>query len=153
VTQAPWDYLLQQWGPDLFPDIFWPFTIAVFVFFVGQIVVYNVRTRQLHKFEPLVGMQEWLLWTGVITFGLLIIMSIFRWYFLLVLATLVIGLGTYVWVRFIYFPPIVAGYNQHLRRTRFFSQEKYRHPEATIRQRSGGRGKGGSRGKGKRKRR
>ena len=46
MTQAPWDYLLQQWGPDLFPDIFWPFTIAVIVFFVGQIVVYNVRTRR-----------------------------------------------------------------------------------------------------------
>ena len=135
MTQAPWDYLLQQWDPALFPDIYWPFTIAVIVFFIGQIVIYNIRTRQLHKFEPLVGMQEWLLWTGVITFGLLGIMSLFRWYFLLVLATLVIGLGTYVWVRFRYFPPIIATYNQHLRRTRFFSQEKYKHPEATIRPR------------------
>ena len=153
MTHAPWDYLLQQWDPALFPDIFWPVTIAVVVFFVGQIVVYNVRTRQLHKFEPLVGMQEWLLWTGVITFGLVGIMSIFRWYFLLVLVTLVIGLGTYVWVRFFYFPPIIAGYNQHLRRTRFFSQEKYKHPEATIRQRSGQRAKGGNRSRSKKKRR
>ena len=153
MTQAPWDYLLQQWDPALFPDIYWPFTIAVIVFFIGQILIYNIRTRQLHKFEPLVGMQEWLLWTGVITFGLLGIMSLFRWYFLLVLATLVIGLGTYVWVRFRYFPPIIATYNQHLRRTRFFSQEKYKHPEATIRQRSGQRAKGGSRSKSKKKRR
>ena len=81
-------------------------------------------------------MQEWLLWTGVVTFGLLAVMSLFRWYFLLVLTTLVIGLGTYVWIRFVYFPPIIAAYNQHLRRTRFFSQEKYKHPETTIRQRS-----------------
>ena len=153
MSQAPWDYLLQEWSPESFPDIFWPFTVAVVVFFIGQIVIYNVRTRQLHKFEPLVGMQEWLLWTGVITFGLLVIMSLFRWYFLLVLATLVIGLGTYVWVRFIYFPPLIAGYNQHLRRTRFFSQEKYKHPEATIRQRSSQRARGGNRSKSKRKRR
>ena len=152
MTQAPWEYLLTQWAPELFPDIFWPFTVAVVVFFVGQIMVYNVRTRQLHKFEPLVGMQEWLLWTGVVTFGLLVIMSIFMWYFLLVLATLVIGLGTYIWVRFIYFPPLIAGYNQHLRRTRFFSQEKYKHPEATIRQRSSQRARGG-RSKSKKKRR
>ena len=57
-------------------------------------------------------MQEWLLWTDVITFGLLGVMSLFRSYFLLVLATLVIGLGTYIWVRFIYFPPIVEAYNR-----------------------------------------
>jgi len=152
LTQAPWDYLLQQWKSELFPDIFWPFTAAVIVFFVGQIVIYNVRTRQLHKFEPLVAMQEWLLWTGVVTFGLLMIMTVFGWYFLLVLATLVIGIGTYIWVRFIYFPPLIAGYNQHLRRTRFFSQEKYKHPEATIRQRSNQRARSG-RSKSKKKRR
>ena len=152
MTQAPWDYLLQQWNSELFPDIYWPFTIAVIVFFVGQIAIYNIRTRQLHKFEPLVGMQEWLLWTGVVTFGLLMVMTVFHWYFLLVLATLVIGLGTYIWVRFVYFPPLIAGYNQHLRRTRFFSQEKYKHPEATIRQRSSQRTRGG-RGRSKKKRR
>ena len=140
VTLAPWDYLLQRWTPADFPDLFWPVLVAAIVFLVGQVVVYNVRTRQLHKFEPLVGMQEWLLWTGVITFSLLLIMSVFAWYFLLVLATLVIGLGTYIWVRFIYFPPLVAAYNQHLRRTRFFSQDRYKHPEATIRQRSAPRG-------------
>ncbi|HEY8167970.1 MAG TPA: hypothetical protein VIF84_04590 [Candidatus Limnocylindrales bacterium] len=152
MSQAPWDYLLQQWNADLFPDIFWPFCIAVLALFIGQIVVYNVRTRQLHKFEPLVGMQEWLLWTGVVTFGLLAVMSLFQWYFLLVLTTLVIGLGTYVWIRFVYFPPIIAAYNQHLRRTRFFSQEKYKHPEATIRQRSSQRPRS-NRGSRKKKRR
>lgn len=138
---APWDYLLQKWRPETFPDLYWPFMAAVIVFLLGQVVVYNVRSRQLHKFEPLVGMQEWLLWTGVVTFGLIIIMAIFQWYFLLVLVTLLIGLGAYAWTRFRRFPPIIAAYNQQLRRTRFFSQSKYKHPEATIRQRPGQRSK------------
>jgi hypothetical protein len=64
-----------------------------------------------------------------------LIQALFRWYFLLVLVTLVIGLAVYAWTRFRYFPPIIAAYNQQLRRARFFSQAKYKHPEATIRQR------------------
>jgi len=42
----------------------------------------------------------------------------------------------YAWTRFRYFPPIIAAYNQQLRRARFFSQARYKHPEATIRQRA-----------------
>ena len=135
MALAPWEYLLKAWRPELFPDIYWPVIAASVVFLLGQVVVYNVRTRQLHSFEPLVGMQEWFLWTGIITFGLVLIMSLFRWYFLLVVVTLVAGLVAYAWTRFRYFPPLIAAYNQKLRRARFFSQAKYKRPEATIRQR------------------
>lgn len=51
------------------------------------------------------------------------------------MVTLVVGLGAYVWVRFWYWPPQIVVYNQQLRRARFFSQERYKHPEATIRTR------------------
>jgi hypothetical protein len=78
-------------------------------------------------------MQEWLLWTGIITFGLLLIEAVFVWYFLFVLLTVFVGVATYIWIRFVRFPPIIEVYNQQLRRARFFSQAKYRHPEATIR--------------------
>lgn len=136
MTLAPWEYLLKEWRPERFPDIYWPVIAVSVVFLIGQVIVYNVRTRQLRRFEPLVGMQEWFLWTGLITFGLVLIMALFRWYFLLVLVTLVIGLAAYAWTRFRYFPPIIAAYNQQLRRARFFSQAKYKHPETTIRQRA-----------------
>lgn len=135
MTLAPWEYLLKAWRPENFPDVYWPVIGATLAFLLGQVVVYNVRTRQLRRFEPLEGMQEWFLWTGFITFGLVLIMALFRWYFLLVLFTLVTGLATYALVRFRYFPPVIAGYNQQLRRARFFSQAKYKHPETTIRQR------------------
>ena len=135
MTLQPWEYLFLPWRPENFADIYWPVVGATVLFLVGQLIVYNVRTRQLRRFEPLVGMQEWFLWTGLITFGLLLVMSLFRWYFLLVVATLAIGLGVYAWTRYRYFPPQIAAYNQQLRRTRFFTQTKYKHPEATIRQR------------------
>jgi hypothetical protein len=135
VNLAPWEYLFIPFTAHEFHDLFWPIFAAALVLLIGQVVLYNVRTRQLHRFEPLVAMQEWLLWTGLVTFGLVLVEAVFRFYFLFVMVTLVVGLGTYVWVRFWYWPPQITVYNQQLRRARFFSQERYKHPEATIRTR------------------
>ena len=135
MNLAPWEYLFVPFTAHDFHDLFWPIVIASVVLLVGQVVLYNARTRQLRRFEPLVAMQEWLLWTGLITFGLVVVEAIFRFYFLFVMVTLVVGLGAYVWVRFWYWPPQIVVYNQQLRRARFFSQERYKHPEATIRTR------------------
>ncbi len=133
MTKPPWEYLFLPFTDVIFHDLFWPILFAALVFMVGQVVLYNVRTRQLRRFEPLVTMQEWLLWTGIVTYGLLLVEAVFRWYFLFVFGTILIGLLTYVWVRFRYWPPQITVYNQQLRRARFFSQARYKHPEATIR--------------------
>ena len=127
---------------ETFKDIYWPIVIASVVFFIGSIVVYNIRSRQLHRHEPLRAMQEWLLWTGMITFGLILVGAIFQFYFLFILTFIVIGLATFVWVRFMRFPPYIAAYNEQLRRARFFSQARYKHAEATVRSR---RARGGRR--------
>src|SRR5262249_18424430 len=76
---------------------------------------------------------EWLLWTAVIGFGLLLVESVFVFYFLFVIPTIVITLGVFVWVRFVHFPPILAAYEQKLARQRYFTSLKYAHPESTIR--------------------
>jgi TctA family transporter len=133
VTLGPTDYLLTRFDSRNFPDLFWPIVVASIALLVVQIVLYNLRTRQLHRYEPLVTLQEWLLWTGIVTFGLLLVEALFVFYFFFVLLTVVIGVAAYLWIRFVRFPPLVAAYNQQLRRARFFSQAKYRHPEATIR--------------------
>jgi hypothetical protein len=133
VVHAPWDYLFKAFNAVNFPNIFYPILIAAIVLLIGQVALYNIRTRQLHRFDLLVAMQEWHLWTGVIVFSLLIIEAVFVWYFVFVLATILIGLATFVWVRFVRFPPLIVDYNEQLQRTRFFSKEKYKHPEATIR--------------------
>lgn len=137
MTRAPaiWEYFFEAFNRKQFPDLFNPLWMAALTLLILQIVLYNIRTRQVHRHAPLVALQEWLLWTGLITFSLVITMAIFSWYFVFILLTLVIGVGTYVWIRFVRFPPIIEAYNAQLRRARFFSQQRYRHPEATIRSR------------------
>lgn len=121
-------------NPRNFPDLWWPIMVASGVLFVGAIVLYNVRSRQLHRFEPLRTMQEWLLWTGLIVFGMILVAGIFAFYFLFVLAIIVIGLATFIWIRLIRFPPMIAAYNEQLRRQRFYGQAR-KSAEATIRRR------------------
>ena len=129
-------------APENFSDIFWPITIAAAVFLVGTIVLYNLRSRQLHRHEPLRTLQEWLLWTGLATFGLILVGAVFRFYFLFEFLFIVIGIATFIWVRFFRFPPLIAAYNEQLRRARFFSQARYKQAEETVRSR---RARGGRR--------
>jgi hypothetical protein len=133
VTRPPWEYLFEPFTSQLFPDLFHPTWIASLVLLVVLIVLYNVRTRRLHRHPPYLDMWEWLLWSGLITFSLLIVESIFRFDFFLVLTTAVIGLGTLAWVRFRRFPPILAAYERNLARQRYISRARFTRPEATIR--------------------
>jgi hypothetical protein len=133
VKLAPWDYLFVKFDSVKFHDLFYPTWILSLIFLVLLIVLYNVRTRQLHRHPPYLDMYEWLLWTGVITFSLLIMYSLFVFYFLFVLITLVIALAVLVWIRFIHFPPILAAYQARLAQQRDFTRLKYAHPESTIR--------------------
>ena len=103
--------------------------------------MYAVRTRALHKHPPYVDLWEWLWWTGLITFGLIVIESLFVFDYLLVLLTQVIGLGTLVWIRFVRFPPILRAHEQRLARERYFTKQKFADPEATIRKKSAGGGR------------
>ena len=134
---APWDYLFTSFNDDNFPDLFHPTWIASLVLLVVLTVLYNVRTRALHRHPPYLDLWEWMWWTGLITFSLLIIEALFVFDFILVLATAIIGLGTLVWIRFVRFPPILRAYEQRLARQRYLSKQKFVSPEATIRPRGG----------------
>jgi hypothetical protein len=138
VNQPFLDSLFLDGGfsPENFPDLFYPISAAAFVLLIAAVVLYNVQTRRLHRHPPLVTLQEWLLWTALAVFGLLLVYAIFKFYFIFVLLTLVVGLATFVWIRFVRFPPLIAVYNQVLRRERFLSQARYRDPDATIRTRA-----------------
>lgn len=137
MRQSPLDslFLVGGFSPVNFPDLFYPVSIASLVLLVAAVVLYNVQTRRLHRHAPLVAMQEWLFWTALAVFGLLLVYAIFKFYFIFVVVTLLVGLGTFIWIRFYRFPPLIEMYNAQLRRARFMSQAKYRAPEATIRPR------------------
>jgi uncharacterized membrane protein len=133
VKLLPWEYLFQSFSSQNFPDLFRPTWVASLILLVGVVVLYNVRTRALHRHPPYLDLYEWLLWTGIITFSLLLVGAVFVFDFFLVLATAVIGLGVMVWVRFRRFPPILAAYEHRLARQRYFSRSKFARPESTIR--------------------
>jgi len=136
VKNGPLDYIYPgvAFNSKNFPDLWVPIMVAAGVFLVGTIILYNVRSRQLHRFEPLRTLQEWLLWTGLIVFGLILVEGIFAFYFLFVLITIIVGCATFLWIRVVRFPPMIAAYNEQLRRQRFYGQAR-KSAEATIRRR------------------
>jgi hypothetical protein len=135
VTLAPWDYLFLSFNQRNFPDIFHPTWIASLVLLTVLGVLYVLRTRSMRKHPPYLEMWEWLWWTGLVTFSLLIIESLFVFDLFLVLLTEVIGIATLVWIRFVRFPPILAAHEARLARERYYSKQKFADPEATIRRR------------------
>ena len=130
---APWDYLFVAFNSLNFPDLFWPTTIASLVLLVLVVVLYNVRTRQLRRHPPYLELYEWLLWTGVISFFLLLTYALFVFDFLFVILTELIMVGVFLWIRFVRFPPIFAAYERQLARQRYVTRQTFARPESTIR--------------------
>ena len=153
MNQSFLDSLFLEGGfnPDNFPDLFYPITIAALIFLVGTVVLYNVQTRRLKHHPPLINLNEWLFWTGLAVFGLMVVYSIFQFYFVFVLGTLIVGIGTMVWIRWFRFPPLIQAYNAVLRREQYLAQKTYASAESTIRTRSKGRPKSKSKSKKKKR--
>jgi hypothetical protein len=135
VTLPPWEYLFTQFNRTFFPDIYDPIWIAALVCLGLAVAGYAIRTRQLRHHPPFTRMYEWMLWTCLSTFGLVVVCAVFQFDFIFVLATLAVGLGFLAWVRFNRFPPDLAAWETRLARERFYTSRKFAHPEATIRPR------------------
>ena len=135
MTRPPWAYLFESFNDTNFPDLFHPTWIAAANLLVVLAVLYNVRTRALHRHPPYAEMWEWLWWTGLITFSLIVIEALFVFDYVLVLITQVIGIGMLLWIRFVRFPPILRAHEARLARERYYTKQKFADPEATIRRR------------------
>jgi hypothetical protein len=133
VRLAPWEYLFTRFSAHTFPDIYTPLWVGTLALLIGLIVLYNVRTRALHRHAPYLDLYEWLLWTGISLFGLILVAAIFNFYLIVLLVILVSGLAVMVWVRFIRFPPVLDVYEHKLAKQRYFTRSKFAHPESTIR--------------------
>ena len=132
----PWDYLFKSFDKTNFPDLYDQLLVASILMLIVTVVVYNVQSRRLHRHAIYTQMYEWLMWTGVITYSLMVIYWIFRFDFIIVLSTLVVGLGMMVWTRFRRFPPYFAAYERQLAKQRYYSRQRFAHPETTIRSKS-----------------
>jgi len=133
VRLAPWEYLFTRFSVHTFPDLYNPLWISSLILLVVLIVLYNVRTKALHRHAPYLDLWEWLLWTGISLFGLLLVAAVFNFYLIVLLVILLSGLAVMVWVRFIRFPPLFELYEQKMAKQRYFTRSKFAHPESTIR--------------------
>jgi hypothetical protein len=133
VRLPPWDYLFEPFDPVQVPDLFTPTWVAALVLLVGLVVLYNIRTRALHRHPPYLDLYEWLLWAGISAFGLILTASVFSFDLIVLLVIGVVTLGVLVWIRFIRFPPILDAYEQRLAKQRYYTKTKFTRPEATIR--------------------
>jgi hypothetical protein len=136
VLLPPWEYLFRPFNKENFPDLYNLILVAAVGLLIATVVFYNVRTRQLHRHQVYVQMYEWILWTGVITFSLLIVYWVFKFDWIIVLSTIVTGCVVLVWIRFVRFPPYFAAYERQLAKQRYYSRQRFTHPEATIRTKS-----------------
>ena len=133
MTLLPWEYFWIGFNKDNFPDLFDPIWISSLVLLVVLIVLYAVRTRALHRHRLYLDMWEWLFWTGLITFFLLIVGAIFQFDFAVILVILVTGLSVLAYARFRRFPPLFEAYEHQLARQRYLARVRTSRPEATIR--------------------
>jgi hypothetical protein len=133
VRLLPWEYLFKPFDAHTFPDLYTPMWVATLVLLVVLVILYNVRTRALHRHAVYLDMWEWLLWSGLSLFGLVLVASVFRFYLVVLLVILVTGLAVMVWVRFLHFPPLFRAYEVKMARERYLSRQKFSRPEATIR--------------------
>jgi hypothetical protein len=133
VTLLPWNYLWLGFSQLNFPDLFKQVWISSLVLLIVLVILYNVRTRALHRHRLYTDMWEWLLWSGLITFFLLVCGAIFMFDFAVILVIAAAGLGVMVWARFRKFPPLFEAYEHQLARQRYLSRAQSSRPEATIR--------------------
>jgi hypothetical protein len=133
VRLLPWEYLFTRFDTHAFPDLYTPTWVATLVLLGALVVLYNVRTKALHRHAPYLDMYEMLLWTGISLFGLILVAAVFNFYLIVLLVILVSGLAVLAWVRFVRFPPIFEIYEQKLAKQRYFTRSKFAHPESTIR--------------------
>ena len=133
MKHLPWDYFFVAFEKLSFPDIFDPIWMGSLVLLIVLIVLYTLRTRALHRHRLYLDMWEWIFWSGLITFFLLIVGATFRFDFAVILVIMLSGLGTMAWARFRRYPPLFEAYEHQLARQRYLARARSARPEATIR--------------------
>src|SRR3954471_4702238 len=103
--------------------------MASVVLLVVLIVVYVIRTRALHRHRLYLDMWEWIFWSGLITFFLLIVGAIFQFDFIVVLIIAFTRLAVRAWARFRRYPPLFEAYEHQLARQRYLARARTSRPE------------------------
>lgn len=137
MTLLPWDYFWIGFNKFNFPDLFDQVWIGSGVLLIVLIVLYVMRTKALHRHRPYLDMWEWIFWTGLITYFLLVVGALFQFDFAVILVILGTGMFVMAWARFRRFPPLFEAYEHQLARQRYLARARSSRPEATIRTKGG----------------
>jgi hypothetical protein len=113
------DVLFQSLTPENFPDLFTLLWIASLVVVIAAIAIYVNSGRRYRRYPVLLAMHEWIFWSVVIPWGLVLLLIITHVPLLLVILAVVPGMALLAWARFVRFPPLIAAANEDLRRRRF----------------------------------
>jgi small-conductance mechanosensitive channel len=135
LTLLPWEYFFIGFNKINFPNLFDPLWMGAGILLIVLIVLYTLRTRALHRHPHYLSMWEWIFWTGLITYFLLVVGAIFMFDFIVILVILFSGLGVMAYARFRRFPPLFEAYEHQLARQRYLARARSTRPEATIRTR------------------
>ena len=133
---GPWnqiDLLLTGFNQTNFPAINMIVGQLAVALLIVSVVFYNFQGKRLHAYSVFLDLNEWLLWTSMGVFSLLLLFFVFQFDFLFVLPTMIGGAVLFLWIRFWHFPPLIRAYEERLARQRYFQRSKTAHPEATIR--------------------
>lgn len=133
---GPWNHistLLIGFNDTNFRGLFMPTWELSLILLIVGVVFYNFQSRRMHAHSVFLDLNEWLLWTTVGVFSLLLMYALFGFDFIFVLPTMVGGAALFIWIRFIHFPPLIRAYEERLARQRYFQRSRTSHPEATIR--------------------
>jgi hypothetical protein len=133
LTLLPWEYFWIGFNNFNFPDLFDPVWMASGILLIVLIALYVTRTKALHRHRPYLDMWEWIFWSGLITYFLLIVGSIFQFDFAVILVILGAGMGAMAYARFRRYPPLFEAYEHQLARQRYLARAHSSRPEATIR--------------------
>jgi len=109
VNRAPWEYLFIGFNTDNFAPIFdmtWRFAFAMLLV---AVVFYNFQGRRMRNYAVFLDLNEWLLWTSIGVFSLLLMYAVFGFDFIFVLPTMVGGAILFAWIRFVHFPSAHPG--------------------------------------------
>jgi hypothetical protein len=137
-VNGPWNQinlLLVGFNKPNFGALFDPTWQLALGMLVLTVIFYNFQGRRLHAYSVFLDLNEWLMWTAVGVFSLLLMYAVFGFDFIFVLPTMIGGAGLFIWIRFIHFPPMIRAYEERLARQRYFQRSKVSHPETTIRTR------------------
>jgi hypothetical protein len=135
-VDGPWNQisiLLTGFNDTNFRALFTPTWQLSAALLVIGVIFYNFQSRRMHAYSVFLDLNEWLLWTTVGVFSLLLMFALFGFDFIFVLPTMIGGAALYIWIRFIHFPPMIRAYEERLARQRYFQRSRVSHPEATIR--------------------